>query len=264
MENDHGYLFNLFDLAWESAGMGVVMIDLLIAFLVVCVVRVLENRNLLPKILLPITKHAFIEDDKLRLVVTFVTIFILHIIFIAPYYLYKKNKMEISILTIEIQKQKAAKTDSIPVSVTVTNITVSQVSDTNVDAVQRDLQKTKGIWLKRKIVESFNTSDSGRVTIFAPTNKAPTIFFILKHAPINNSIDVIMQSPMQQSSIFINGIDTNVVWCIFDNTNQIEQSTFFIKYVPEDVDVSPIKTVRNWSGGLLFDSSWTVITNSDE
>jgi hypothetical protein len=100
MESDHSYLFNLLSLAWEAAEKGAVVIDFLIAFILVWVVRGLKKRNRLPTIVLPITKHAFFEDDKWRFAMTFGVIFVLQMIFISPYSLYKKNHTKIE----ELQK----------------------------------------------------------------------------------------------------------------------------------------------------------------
>jgi hypothetical protein len=67
------------------------VIDLFIAFIVVFGIRALERRNKVPEFLKLFTKHQIFEDDKWRLAMTFAVIFVLQMIFISPYSLYKIN-----------------------------------------------------------------------------------------------------------------------------------------------------------------------------
>jgi hypothetical protein len=95
MESDHGYLLRLFGLAWDAAEKGVVVIDFAIALIAVFVIRALEKWNKLPAFLLPITKHAFLEDDKWRLAITFAIIFVMQAVLISPYSMDKANRATI-------------------------------------------------------------------------------------------------------------------------------------------------------------------------
>jgi len=103
MEKDPGYLFQLLDLAWEAAEKGAIVIDVFIALIVVFGFRALENRNKIPVLLKSFTKHRIFEDDKWRFAMTFGLIFILQMIFISPYSLYKKNRNTIAELKTSLE-----------------------------------------------------------------------------------------------------------------------------------------------------------------
>jgi hypothetical protein len=100
MEEDPCYLFQLFDIAWEAADKAAMLIDLVVALLVVFGIRVAEKRNRIPNFLRSFTQHRILEDDKLRLAMTFSVIFVLQMIFFSPYSLYKQNHSKIE----ELQK----------------------------------------------------------------------------------------------------------------------------------------------------------------
>lgn len=110
MEKDPGYLFQLLDLAWEAAEKGAIVIDVFIALIVVFGIRALENRNKIPVFLKSFIKHRIFEDDKWRFAMTFGLIFIMQMIFISPYSLYKKNHTKIEELK-NILNDKSPKLD---------------------------------------------------------------------------------------------------------------------------------------------------------
>lgn len=96
MDNDHGYLYQLFYRSWESTEGGAFVIDLILAFVVVIIIRQLEKRNKIPAIWHTIKKHPLLEDDKSRLLAVTLLIFSLQVVFIAPHTLFVENRTKIS------------------------------------------------------------------------------------------------------------------------------------------------------------------------
>ena len=72
------------------------MIDLLLAFVIVVIVRQLEKKNKIPAVWHTIKKHPLLEDDKIRLLAATLLIFSLQVVFIAPHTLFVENRATIS------------------------------------------------------------------------------------------------------------------------------------------------------------------------
>jgi len=173
-----------------------------------------------------------------------------------------QKKIDADEIVIRATAQPAA---SPPINVTVTNITLMQVSDTNTDELRNQLNNDEAILHGEKISEKFVIGDTNRTTVYLPTNAEPFIILKLKHAAIKNSVEIIAEGPAGESPILISGIITNVVLTLFSSTNQFNNGVvFFVNYLPDDRNTNLIKTVWTWSGGLLFDNAWQIFTNKSE
>jgi len=211
----------------------------------------------------------------------FAVSFVISTVFVAPFVKHdnvasiSKTVSDLSGVTNTLQKKIDAdeivirlatqRTNPIPFNVTVTNISLTQVSDTNFDEIKKRLNDDEAILHGEKISEKFVTSDTNRTTVYLPPKEGPFVIFKLKHAAIKSSVDIIAQGPAGESPMLSSFIINNVVIIVFSNTNQFNEGVvFYVNYLPDDNNTNLIKAVWTWNGGVLFDNVWEVFTNKNE
>jgi hypothetical protein len=202
----------------------------------------------------------------------FALAFVISTVFVAPFIQHNNavglsNQVgELTGVTNTLQKKLDAdeivisKTATSPINVTVTNITLSQVLDTNTDELRKQLKNAEAILYGERTYERFFISDTNRTIVYIPPNEGPFVFFKLKHAAIKSSVEIMQVGPQTQTVLLVNGVYTNLVVTRYSNTNQFSDgSTFLVTYLADDSNTNLIKTVRIWNAKLVIDNSWLIL-----